>query len=342
MTDLQTTGRRREVGAALKRIRQERGLPAYRLAEQLDWTPSHISRSEAGKRRVTDVDAGYYLGMCGVPKAVLLEVLETVNEPDEYRLQLHEGRIPDQLRSLIFHENTCTQMQSFEPIYIPGLLQTANYARALFLAGGRIELSRIERLVQLRVARSEALDKPKPPRCMFYVHEHALRSLVGGPRVMNEQLLHLLFMGDRSECAIRVVPASAGANGLNGGGFLIFGYKEDPPLVYLSNATTSEFLENDDEVASYRSILSRVASVALDGAQSREWLAMSGAPRRRSVVSPAQPGRTEGRFLGLMAYPEPKGTGGPQHARKSAVVFRCGSNALRGPRDMVKAGLPEP
>jgi len=77
---------------------------------------------------------------------------------------------------------------------------------------------------------------------MFFVHEHALRSLIGGPRVMNEQLLHLLFMGNRPECAIRVVPISAGAAGMNGGGFLIFGYKEDPSLVYVSHATTSEFL----------------------------------------------------------------------------------------------------
>jgi transcriptional regulator with XRE-family HTH domain len=281
MSELQTTGRRREVGAALKRIREERGWPAYRLAERLDWTPSHISRSEAGKRRVTDVDVGYYLGMCGAPRGEVQEVLKIINEPDDYRLQLHEGRIPDELRSLVFHESTCTQMRSFEPVYIPGMLQTANYARALFLAGGRIELDRIDYLVRVRNARSGVLDKKKPPQCMFFVHEHALLSPVGGPRVMNEQLLHLLFMGSRPECAIRVVPASAGAPGMAGGPFLIFGYKEDPPLVYLSHVTTSELLENDNEVATYRSILNRVANVALDGAQSREWLAMAASDYER-------------------------------------------------------------
>jgi transcriptional regulator with XRE-family HTH domain len=273
MSELQTTGRRREVGAALKRIRQDLGWPAYRLAERLDWTPSHISRSEAGKRRVTDVDVGYYLGMCGAPRGEVQEVLKTVNEPDEYRLQLHEGRLPDELRSLIFLESTATQIRSFQPVYIPGMLQTANYARALFLANGRIEPDRIDYLVQVRKARSGVLDRKKPPQCMFFVHEHALRSLVGDPCVMNEQLLHLLFMGNRPECAIRVVPVSAGAAGMVGCSFQIFGYKEDPPLVCLQNVTTSEFLENDEEVATYRNILNRVASVALDGAQSREWLA---------------------------------------------------------------------
>jgi transcriptional regulator with XRE-family HTH domain len=273
MSELQTTGRRREVGAALKRVREERGWPAYRLAERLDWTPSHISRSEAGKRRVTDFDVGYYLGMCGAPRGEVEEVLKTVNEPDDYRLQLHEGRIPDELRTLIFLESTATQIRSFQPVFIPGILQTAGYARALFLAGGLMDPDRIDYLVRVRKARSGLLDKRKPPQCMFFMHEHVLHSLVGGPRVMNEQLLHLLFMGNRPECAIRVVPISAGAAGMVGCSFQIFGYQEDPPLVCLQNVTTSEFLENDDEVASYRSILNRVANVALDGAQSREWLA---------------------------------------------------------------------
>jgi transcriptional regulator with XRE-family HTH domain len=102
MGDIQTTGRRREVGAELKRFRQELDVPAYRLADTLGWTPSHISRSEAGKRRVTDVDAGHYLGACGIKDDRLRELLKLVNDPDDYRLQLHQGRIPDEMQTLIF------------------------------------------------------------------------------------------------------------------------------------------------------------------------------------------------------------------------------------------------
>jgi transcriptional regulator with XRE-family HTH domain len=328
MSEIQTTGRRREVGAELKRIRQQTEQPAYKVAAKLGWTPSHISRSEAGKRRVTDVDAGHYLGICDAPDDELQEILKIVREPDDYRLQIHDGRIPDQLRTLIFFENTATQIRSFEPIYIPGVAQTADYARALIEETGLAEPSQIDYLIDVRMARSGFLAKPQPPQCMYFVHENALRAPVGNPRVMNEQILHLLFLGDRTHCAIRVIPAAAGARGMSNGGFEVFGYKDDPPLVFLEHTTTSEFLENDYEVTNYRNILSRVASV--------------GAPRRRSVVSPVQPGRTERRFLGLMTYPESKGIRGQQHARKSAVVFRCGSNALRGPRDMVKARLPKP
>jgi transcriptional regulator with XRE-family HTH domain len=274
MSELQTTGRRREVGAELRRIRKEREWPAYKLAERLRWTASHISRSEAGKRRVTDVDVGHYLGMCGAGADVLEDLLELINEPDDFRLQRHQGRIPDQLRSLIFHESTATQIHSYQPMYIPGVAQTADYARAVLQANTLFEPSEIEGRVQIRTGRvALVLGRSKPAQCIYYIHEAALRVPVGGPRVMHEQMLHLLFLGNRVECAIRVVPMSAGPRGMVDGSFQIFGYKEDPPLVYLQHETTSEFLESDEEVASYRRILQRVASVALDGAQSREFLA---------------------------------------------------------------------
>jgi len=90
---------------------------------------------------------------------------------------------------------------------------------------------------------------------------------------MHEQILHLLFLGDNPACAIRVVPVSAGGRGVVCGGFQVFGFKEDPAVVSVHHATTTEFLETDEEVAFYRRSLNRVATVALDGAQSRQWLA---------------------------------------------------------------------
>jgi transcriptional regulator with XRE-family HTH domain len=273
MGDIQTTGRRREVGAELKRIRKQTNLPAYKVAANLGWTASHISRSEAGKRRVTDVDAGHYLGICGAPDDELQELLKVVNEPDDYRLQIHDGRIPDQLRTLIFFESTAAHIHSYQPTYIPGVLQTPDYARAVFEESGLDEPFSIEDGIRARMGRSALLIGPKSPRCMYFIHEHALRMLIGSARVMNEQLLHMLLLGNRAECAIRVVPTSAGGRGLVNGAFQVFDYKEDPSLVYLQHETTSQFLETDEEVTRHRSILKRVATVALDGPESRKFLA---------------------------------------------------------------------
>jgi transcriptional regulator with XRE-family HTH domain len=273
MGDIQTTGRRREVGAELKRIRMQTNQPAYKVAERLGWTPSHISRSEAGKRRVTDVDAGHYLGICDAPDDELQELLKLVNEPDDYRLQIHDGRLPDELRTLAFFESTATQIRSFQPLYFPGVVQTEAYARALFHDTGLEDPDLFEPGIKARLSRSVVVTKPNAPQCIYYIHENVLRTPVGGPNVMNEQILHLLLLGNRPECAIRVVPYSGGGRGLAAGSFQIFGFKEDPPVVCLQHETTSEFLETDAEVARYRSILKRVATVALDGPESREFLA---------------------------------------------------------------------
>jgi transcriptional regulator with XRE-family HTH domain len=273
MGDIQTTGRRREVGAELKRIRKQTNLPAYKVAANLGWTASHISRSEAGKRRVTDVDAGHYLGICGAGTEQLQELLKIVNEPDDYRLQVLQGRIPDEVRTLTFFESTAATIHSFEPIYIPGVAQTPDYARALLQELAADDPEQIEHLVRIRMKRGEVLAKSKPPRCMYFIHENALRMPIGGPRVMSEQLLHLLLLGNRPECAIRVVPVSAGARGAASGTFQIFGFKEDPAAVYLQHDTTSEFLETPEEVARCQGILKRIATVALDGPESREFLA---------------------------------------------------------------------
>jgi len=273
MSEIQTTGRRREVGAELKRIRMQTNQPAYKVAGRLGWTPSHISRSEAGKRRVTDVDAGHYLGICDAPDDELQRLLKIVNEPYDYRLQKHDGYIPDPLRTLIFLESTANQLRSFEPVYIPGITQTADYARALLEEAGMEDPSLIEGSVKTRTGRSVVFTRPDPPKCMYFIHENALRMPSGSPRVMHEQILHLLFLGDNPACAIRVVPVSAGGRGVVCGGFQVFGFKEDPAVVSVHHATTTEFLETDEEVAFYRRSLNRVATVALDGAQSRQWLA---------------------------------------------------------------------
>lgn len=102
--------------------------------------------------------------------------------------------------------------------------------------------------------------------------ENALRVPVGGPQVMHEQMLHLLFAGSRPQCSIRVVPAVAGAHGLALGSFHIFGYPEGAPVVHVEHLTTSEFLESSQELRAYRATLKRLADVALDQAQSREFI----------------------------------------------------------------------
>jgi transcriptional regulator with XRE-family HTH domain len=272
MTDFTSTARRRELGAELRQLREQRGYNGLDMANRLSWTATTLSRAETGKRGMSQLEVATYTAMCGVAGKRLDELLDLAAEPDDYRLKPHAGRIPDALQTLIFHETTAHEIVSFQSTYIPGITQTEDYARALFWESGLEQPEDIEECVRNRMDRRIVLTRWNPAQCMLYVHENALRAPVGGPQVMYEQMLHLLFVDSRQQCSIRVIPVSAGGRGMAAGAFLIFGYPEGSPVVCVQHETTSEFLESEEDLAGYRTVLNRVASVALDEAQSREFI----------------------------------------------------------------------
>lgn len=270
MTFFPSTGRRRELGADLRHLRQTRGYTGTDMAQRLKWTTTMLSRAETGKRPMSTIEVATYTAVCGVTGEAQDELIALAEEPDDrYRLKAHPGKIPDVLRTLMFYESTASAIESVQPLNIPGIVQTPEYARALFDEGGWFDRATIEDCVKIRMSRREVLTRVDPALCTFYVHEYALRTMVGSPQVMSEQMLHLVFACDRPQCAIRVVPASAGSRGLTAGAFQIFHYPEDPPVVYVQNETTCEFLENGKDLLAYQAVLNRVASVALTNAQSR-------------------------------------------------------------------------
>lgn len=272
VSELVSTARRRELGAALRRLREQRGLNGLDMALRLGWTPTMVSRIETGKRAVTSMEVIKYTSACGVHDHQQDALIQLADEPDDYRLKQHLGRLPDELTELVFHESTATTIESFEPIYIPGITQTEGYARAVFEAAELFDPIDFDSLIEVRLARRKVLTRSNPAQCELYVHENALRAPVGGPQVMYEQMLHLLFASSRPQCSIRVVPVSAGAHSLVLGSFTIFGYSEGEPVIYVEHQTTSQFLESREELRSYRATLKRLANVALDDAQSREFI----------------------------------------------------------------------
>lgn len=271
MSIFTSTARRRELGAGMRRCRECRGYTGMELAERLEWTTTMLSRAETGKRPMTIAEVASYTAMCGVSGEEQRALLALVDEPDQYRIKSHAGQLPDELRSLIFAESTASAIESFEPIFIPGMLQTREYARALFAGNGTVD--DIDRWADIRMSRREPLTRYNPALCTFLVHEHALRMQVGAPKVMVEQLLHLVFSTGRPQCSIRVVPASAGSRGVAPGSFQIFSFPEDNPVIYQEHQTTGEFLENRQDLDVFRTVLRRLATVALDEAQSTQWMA---------------------------------------------------------------------
>lgn len=121
--------------------------------------------------------------------------------------------------------------------------------------------------------RQNILKRRWPPETTFFIPERVLRTTVGDARVMNEQLLHLALVSARPRCRVRVIPDSAGPHGALGGPFRLMEYRGNRPAIYVENQTASLFLEEPGDVAIYRTMLARIDEIALDGGQSREFLA---------------------------------------------------------------------
>ena len=264
----------REIGDELKAFRVRSGLLAADLAEMIGCSPSKISRMESGVRGYSELDVTMYLATCRASREDVVRVLDLVREQaDGYRIRPHREQLPDELRSLIVAETQATEIIEFEPQIVPGILQIEEYARAVFRWFGFRDETGIDLRVQARLSRQKLLGRKDPPRFTFYIQEAALRAKVADDQVMHEQVLHLLLTAATENCVIRVVPEAACPAGVLGVGFRVMRYNDTQPVAYVENQTASLFLEEPADLEVYRHVLKRVASFALDGGQSREWLA---------------------------------------------------------------------
>ncbi|TWP45802.1 hypothetical protein FKR81_38165 [Lentzea tibetensis] len=153
---------------------------------------------------------------------------------------------------LVLAEAGATKISCFSGVTIPVLLRTEEYAAAL--------------AHQLGLAPAPELDRRNVlAKCDFFIHEYALRTRVGDDRLMEEQMLHLLFRAD----VIRVVPADAGGAAAFGLDYTMIQYAHDPPVLYLANVV----LATDQEtVERALMIFERLRDIALDNEDSREML----------------------------------------------------------------------
>ncbi|MCA1671746.1 MAG: helix-turn-helix domain-containing protein [Actinobacteria bacterium] len=274
MPHREPTIRSRELGDGLRQAMQDAGLTGKQAAQMLSWSQSFVSLLLAGKRGASEVDIAAFLGVCrvqGPERDRLLALCRAQDTPGW--LQQHGSRLPQQLRTLIDHENKAVAISDFQPLVVPGLLQTGEYARALIRETGIVPPGEVDDRVAARLARQSLFSRERPARFTFYLHEFALRLPVGGPAVMVEQLHHLLRMSRRSYLTLRAVPAARGGHAGIAGHFKLMEFAEFRPVAYLDSETACLFLEKPEEIAAYRRILTALADTALGEGESRELIA---------------------------------------------------------------------
>jgi transcriptional regulator with XRE-family HTH domain len=174
--------------------------------------------------------------------------------------------IPESMNLLFTLEDEAVREDHFACVYVPGLLQTRDYAAALQQANElRLDEAEIDRLVSIRMKRQEILASPKAPHLWAILDESVLRRVVGSPEVMREQLSRLLEANESSHVTLQILPFSKGAHAAALGSFVILGAAEPAlDVVYVDLHTGSLFMETEEELERYRLAFDYLRAQALD------------------------------------------------------------------------------
>jgi transcriptional regulator with XRE-family HTH domain len=240
---------RRQLRVELKRLRSGREFTQRYVAEELDWSQSKIIRIENGTVAIGVTDLRALLELYGVTDQDAIANLVAMARGSKRQPFVEYKDIfrPDTLRYFAY-ESSASLIRQVEPLVVPGMLQTEEYARAL-LQSYDLPQTRIGKIWESREERQELLDRPEPPKMFFILDEGTVRRTIGGPGVMRRQLDHLIELSKRPQVAIQVLQFTAGAHrGLRGPFvYLEFPDADDPDVLYLENSTGDAVFRDDTE-----------------------------------------------------------------------------------------------
>lgn len=273
MYDHEPTVRSRELGLALLRAIGTAGLNQSDLASMLAWSPSKVSRMISGKRCASPEDVSAVLAVGRIVGPKRQELLEMARHATERGWWQDFGDcLPAELRTLSDHEDSALTITNFENAVVPGLMQTAEYARALISTTPSIPDSEIDNHVGARGRRQLIFDRQFSGQFRFFVDEYVITRTGPGRKVMSDQVHHLLRMSVRPYIEIRVIPESIGFHAGHKP-FQLMQFTEINPILFIENETSALFLERKDTIESYRRRIAALSRVALDEDRSRSWLA---------------------------------------------------------------------
>lgn len=162
-------------------------------------------------------------------------------------------------------------LRTWQPLLVPGLLQTPDYARALFLAWhGSDSDDQVDQLVNARIERQAIFQREDPPSLWAVLDEGVLRRRIGSAAAMRGQLLHLLAVSERSTITVQVVPSDAGAHVGLLGAFSLAAFANAPGIVYLDTPDQGQIMERPSAVAKISAIFDQARAEALPRGASRD------------------------------------------------------------------------
>ncbi len=236
------------------------------MAEEIDWHATKLSRIETAKRAAQPSDVRALLALYEVAKEAAEPLLALAREARQRSWwQAYGEAVPESFQVYLGLESEASSLRVYEAEFVPGLLQTEEYAlalhRAVQIGVGETE---IEQMVAVRMARQELLLTDEAPRLWMVVNEAVIRRMVGGPEVMGAQLARLIDATKMRNLTLQILPFSVGAHPAMGGGFRIIDFEAGADdVVYIEYPTGSLYLEKKREVDSYTLMFDHLRATAL-------------------------------------------------------------------------------
>jgi len=264
------TVQRRRLGIELRRLREAAGKSIEEVAEILECSASKVSRIENGQVTASPRDVRDMLEIYDVDSAYrdsLVEMARIARHRSWWQAYSDTPAMP-----VIGLEVAADQIQSYEAMVVPGLLQTRDYAQAMISAlYPEMPNAQVDRWVDLRMTRQELLTRHNPPAVQILLEECVLRRPVGGRLIMRTQLEHLATMtAATSSLTLQILPLSVGAHAAMNGPFAVFRFPDPavPDIVFFEHAVSDLFLETPEHVEQYERVFESLRESALDPSQS--------------------------------------------------------------------------
>ncbi|OLF07131.1 hypothetical protein BLA60_28375 [Actinophytocola xinjiangensis] len=269
------TIRRWQLGQELRRLREQAGVTPTEAARYLEVSQATLSKIESGKQQIKPLYVKLLASLYGVPDDAnneLLQAAAEANQPEWYVALA--SQVPKWFRQYLGYEGAAAMISTYSVELIDGLLQTEEYARAVGLANQPDASGRdLDAYVALRRARQARVDGDDPPMLHAVLNEASLRTLVGGPEVMRDQLRRLAEVADQPHVTIQVLPFNAGAHPAMTSPFTLLGFDIDEmATVYLENGRGAVYLDAPSDLDRYRWMFDRLTTLALPPANSIDLL----------------------------------------------------------------------
>ena len=251
------------LGAHLRRLREAQGVSREDAGWEIRASESKISRMELGRVSFKERDVDDLLTLYGLvdteERERLLSLARQANTPGWWHR--YGDVLPNWFQSYLGLEAAASLIRTYEVQFVPGLLQTADYARSVVLLGhGQAKAAEIDRRVDLRMRRQQILDRPDPVQLWAVIDEAVLRRPVGSRATMRAQIEALIDATSRTSVHLQILPFQVGGHSAAGGAFSILRFpdQELPDIVYVEQLSSALYLDKRDDVELYVDAMERL------------------------------------------------------------------------------------